>query len=216
MLTRHLLHESVDSPLAPWKCVDSLPWSRRDVVVAVLDHRFLVACAGASETGARLHAGHLIFVSLEFVSLCSSGCVDTRIEQRNTTVDGPRSANGMKMRQWWCSRGDAWIRYASLFKDTFTLEEVARKAGWGRGQFRSTFSQAMESDENFGTAIWTLSGRRLLYFCLERQECPVDASVKEFLRQFPGSQPPSSSALNNLSRHREEHDLEVGKRAGGA
>ena len=34
--------------------------------------------------------------------------VDVRIEKKSTC------AEGMKIRPWWCPRGDAWIRYARL------------------------------------------------------------------------------------------------------
>ena len=76
----------------------------------------------------------------------------------------------------------------------------------------------MKSVAQLTSALWTLSGLRLVCHCTERQSCHADILIRAYREQFPSaydrddpnSIPPSTEQLNYLARLREEVDSDEG------
>ena len=134
------------------------------------------------------------------------------------------SAAGRDFQHTFCpsrSRGHPDSMERSM-KGDLNIGRGCRQGSWLQLVAIHTRWQNLEEDDNhqLQSAIWTLSGLRLVCHCGVQQPCHADILNPAYSRAFPdafdrneASPPPTSNQLNHLAEVREEHDSSEGSTA---
>ena len=95
-------------------------------------------------------------------------------------------------------------------------------AKFGRSRAIELFSTFLQDNAQLRSALWTLSGLRLVCHCGPQQPCHADVLISAYSHSFPGAfdrddphsgVPPTSDQLNYLAELREEHGSSEGSTA---
>ena len=95
-------------------------------------------------------------------------------------------------------------------------------AKFGRSRAIELFSTFLQDNAQLRSALWTLSGLRLVCHCGPQQPCHADILLSAYSHSFAGAfdrdeshsgVPPTSDQFNYLAELREEHDSSEGSTA---